>query len=33
MECLPEKEGANIRILMESIVGKYREVLLKKTTC
>jgi hypothetical protein len=30
MEYLPEEEGASIRILMESIVGKYREVLLKQ---
>jgi len=30
MEYLPEKEGASIRILMENIVGKYREVLLKQ---
>lgn len=30
MEYLQEKEGANIRILMENIVGKYREVLLKQ---
>jgi hypothetical protein len=30
MECLPEKEGGNIRILVERIVGKYRDVLLNQ---
>jgi len=30
MEYLPEKGGANMRILMESVVGKYKEVLLKQ---